>query len=359
MLLKILVTKCEACPALRFFQEMLKQIISLIILGAALFVFYNEFLETPFVNKEELSATREKAVNLARQGKHQQSLLIFNSLLKVAPEDKQVWGDYLLVLMRVGNKNQAYQLAKNNSIELIPEYALKEIFELALFKNDIKFAYQIALHEIKVTDEPHLVAIERAYSLSGVSYHAEAQALLEYARRMSAESDLALNNAVIIILNETDQFSAQQKIASLLSENKTIHDDLWQIYVEYWVNQARMGNVNQALVALEPYLGQAPQSVHLTSDYFVLLTWDEQFDEAASLYDDALSDKELNPYVVSAAAQAMYKQGRLEEAKDLYIHLLNQDAQNFEHKKGLAKVYVELGQAANALSIMQPSLSIS
>lgn len=354
MLGKLPRKKFDTCPARRYFQEMLKQILSLIILGAVLFVFYNEFLEIPFVNKEELTATRENAVTLAQQGKHQQSLIIFKSLLKVAPEDKYVWGDYLLVMISAGNEDQAYQLAKKNSIELIPEYALKEIFELALFKNDMKFAQQIALYEIGISGSPYQVAIERAYSFSEINNYSGAQSLIEYARQQSTEGKLALDNAEIIILNKSDPYLAQQKIISLLSENKITQDDLWQIYVDYWVNQARKGNVNQALMALEPYLDEAPKKSHLTSDYFVLLTWDHQYDEAEALYDNELSSKQLNPYVISAAANTMYKQGRLEEAKDLYQELLRLDAENFEYKKGLAKVYVELGQAANALTTMQP-----
>ncbi|MFK7794250.1 MAG: poly-beta-1,6 N-acetyl-D-glucosamine export porin PgaA [Gammaproteobacteria bacterium] len=337
---------------------MLKHIFSLLVLSAVMLVFYNEYFDTPFVNQAELTATREKAVALADEGKYQESITIFEALIEVAPESKEVWGDYLLVLLRANQKDQAYLLSKQKEIELIPAYAFKDLFELAVENNDGDFAELLARAEVKNSKVSAHIAIERAQRLAENGLVVNASSLIDYTQQFLPDglSDLAVTR--LMILSKTDPFQAQQQAKILLTSNDSVSNEVWTLYVNYWVEQARKGNPDKAIAALKPLLDKAPDEVNLKLDYLVMLTWDDQFNHAGTIYDEYLLTQPLPDYVKSAAAQTLYNLRRLDESKELYKQLLASDPANVEYKKGLAKVYVELNQPSEALAILQPSSSL-
>ena len=251
---------------------MLKHLVSLMVLGIVLYMLYGEFLETPFVNTGELSTVREKAVHLANQGEFNKSLELFKSLLEVAPNNREIWGDYLLVLARANQKDKAIRKAKSKRLDLIPSYAFKELFDIAIYNNDWAFAQQLVQSEILVSKNPIEVAIHRSTTITNHGHLELATEILVFTKYIYPNSNGALDTAMIQSMLRTDPSRAHLEAKKLLTDDAENRDELWRLINDYWVQQARQGNIKPAIEALEFKINQAPTTVKF--DYFVLLTWD-------------------------------------------------------------------------------------
>ena len=332
---------------------MLKQITSLIILGAILFVFYYEFLETPFLNVAELNTSREKAVDLANQGQLDKSIVMFQALIDVAPNDGKVWGDYLLVILRSEGEQKALTLLSQKPLDLIPQYAFKELFEAAMNQGDEHLAFQLVQKELLVSDNYSEIALHRSSVFADHGYKNYAYEVLQIAHSQSNFKDDKIGLAKVSLILESDSELAQSEIKKIIdqgSENK----EIWNLYVDYWIAQARQGRLKQSISSLADYVEKAPNEIKLSYDYMVLLTWDENFSEAENIYDQLQKKEHMPDYARAAAAQTLYRNGRVEESEQLYRKLFEEDPGNIEYKKGLAKSLIELNRADESLLLLQP-----
>ncbi len=332
---------------------MLKQITSFIILGTILFVFYYEFLETPFLNAVELNSTRENAVQLANQGELEKAIEIFEALIDVAPNDKKVWGDYLLVNLRSKGEREALSLVSEKSLELIPQYAFKELFEAAINQRNEHLAFRLVQQELNVSENISEIALLRSQVFEDHGFSNYAYEVLEIALKKSGGANEKLALAKVRLIIESDPDLAQSEIKQLIDQGSQ-NEEIWKIYVNYWIAQARQGNVSQSISSLASYVGKAPEEIKLSYDYMVLLTWDENFTEAEKIYDQLHHKEKLPEYARAAAAQTMYRAGRVEESEQLYRKLYEDNPDNIEYKKGLAKSLIELNRPEEALVLLQP-----
>lgn len=332
---------------------MLKQLTSLLILGTILFVFYYEFLETPFLNGAELNTTREKAVHLANNGELEKSIEIFEALIDVAPNDKKIWGDYLLITLRSKGEQQALSLLREKPLDLIPQYAFKELFDAAIYQGDELLAFQLAQQELRVSEDISDIALLRSQVLEENGYPLYAYELLEIALNTNYDIDDDLVLAKIRLIIKSDEELAQNEVKKFIDQGSK-NEELWKIYVDYWIAQARQGNLKQSISSLADYVGKAPEEIQLSYDYMVLLTWDENFTEAEKIYNQLQEKEKMPDYARSAAAQTLYRNGRVEESEKLYRKLYEEEPENIEYRKGLAKSLVELNMPDEALALLQP-----
>lgn len=333
---------------------MLKNLISTVIFGIVLVVLYNELWNTSFVEIDRIHEVREQSVQLAEEGNYDDAIFQLENLLKLAPDDQLLWADYLVVLNQSGQSKQAIKLAKEKDLANIPSYALKELFEGAISLGDVEFAQRLAASEISQSEQPVNVVINRATQLYDAGYSAQAHELLDYSKPISEEDSLNLVVTRIVLLERSDPWQAQQETQKLLFEENVNRIELWEIYKNYWIGQAREGNTAEAIVQLRHVVDRAPTELNLASELLVLLSWNSDFIEAESIFDSISNKKELPAYVREAAALTLYNRGRLTESRDIYVQLLSEETENKEYKKGLAKVYIELKQPYEAIALLQP-----
>lgn len=337
---------------------MFKNLISTVVFGIVLLILYNELWKTPDVAIDRIHEVREQAVLLAQGSEYDEALFQLENLLKLAPDNKLLWGDYLVVLNQSGQATLAIKLAKEKDLTSIPAYALKELFEAALQLNDIEFAEALAKSEINQSAESVNVAINRANQFYDAGYSTQADELLSYVKPVNDEDALNLAVTRIILLEYSDPWLAQQEAQKLLLDENIDRIELWEIYKDHWIQQARQGNLSEAISQLQNVLQRVPSELNLSSDLLVLLSWNAQYEQAEILFDQVSSQEALPAYVREAGALILYRRGRLTEARDIYAQLLLEEPTNTEYKKGLAKVYIELKQPYEALALLQPTSAI-
>ncbi len=124
----------------RLFSSLRKRFVSLLIPTVVLVVLIHEVFTTPVYSDRELSAMRERAVALSAQGQFDAALEQLQALAAVAPKNQLVWGDYVVVLARAGRAPEALQLVLNSPQRPFPDYALAELFAVALKLPDLAAA---------------------------------------------------------------------------------------------------------------------------------------------------------------------------------------------------------------------------
>lgn len=332
---------------------MLKQFISLLILSAVLLIFYKGFKETSYVNSVELNKTRERAVLLAKRGEYESSLKILKALREIDFESKEVWGDYLLVLIDSGGEEEAYQLVNKEPVEMIPLYAYKKLFGLVVSKSDPELALLLAEQEIKSSSNVAQIALSRSELLSVNGYAEESNRLLNFSLDYIDDNESAAIT-VKLLAKSSITFSEEEQAVRIELSHGYQDKRLWLLYKNYWVDQARQGDVNKAISALEVFVDTAPDDIGYFEDYFVLHNWNKDYDNAYKVYQQRLEDKDNPDYVKIVAAELFYMRGDLDDSKRLYAEVAQNNPQNIEAKKKLASIYLEKGAPAEVLALFVP-----
>ncbi|MEM8843891.1 MAG: poly-beta-1,6 N-acetyl-D-glucosamine export porin PgaA [Pseudomonadota bacterium] len=334
---------------------MFKHVISSIIFILVLAFFYHEMSNELSYSPQKVTQLREQAVQWAKDGDYERALSQLEILYDAVPNNQSVVGDYLLVLIQSGQADKALSLAKQKDFNTIPLNIFEELFIAALQNNQLEFARSLAEYQIKSSENPSEVAINRAASLSEFGYDQEALNLLAYAKPYAEPDDLSLEVMRLVILSKIDPLLAQQEAEVLFNQEGVNQIQAWEVYRDYWVQQGQAGNLEQAIAQLEKYQNQAPEELNFAQDLLVLHAWNQDYEKSEGIYYDLPNKQELPEYVRAAAAQTLYNRGRLTEARDIYQDLHAEFPDNNEYKKGLAKVYVELRQPEDAILLLQSS----
>ena len=178
------------------YSSLRKRISSLFIPTLILVVLIPEIWTTPIYTDRDLTAIREAAVALAKQGDGDTALERLRALSEVAPDNRAVWGDYLSVLVRTGHDQQALTLYRNNGAKALPDYTLAELFDAALRQHDVVLARQIADREIAQSQNREAITAARAQALNDSGLLAAPPAAEHDAAQIAALATVAAPGSV-------------------------------------------------------------------------------------------------------------------------------------------------------------------
>lgn len=142
------------------FAALRRRLAPLLIPTLVLAVLTYEVFNTPIYSESELSDMRERAVAEAAQGEVDDALERLRALSEVAPDNRLVWGDYLVVRIRAGQAEAAIAQALAEPVRALPDYALAALFDAALMHGDLAAAREFARRE--VAQSPQAAAVEAA-----------------------------------------------------------------------------------------------------------------------------------------------------------------------------------------------------
>lgn len=149
-------------------MSILKRLTSIAVPVVVLGVLVNEVINTPIYTDRELASFRERDLEMARRGEHEEALRSLKALTEIVPGDPLVWGDYLTVMTWAHRDQEAVQTAQDPIVPPLPAYALAELFEAALRIGDFDAAQRFAIAEIERSDNPEKVAVTRVDRLREV-----------------------------------------------------------------------------------------------------------------------------------------------------------------------------------------------
>jgi len=326
---------------------------------------------------KNLIAAHDKAIQLARQGKHDQALLIIKPLLDAQPNNKKLFYDYLTVLSWAERDQEIIELSKDLKTSELPKFVLANIAKSALRTHNFELAashYQLLINRFPNNDSYNLVyawalteigQAQKAYSYlkkrtaTKNSYLSEleksatlmvknnalipALTIINYVLEMAPKRSSALQQR-IVIANELGAAHLAEKMAQQHPElileqqqHKTTGDRL-----ATRINWGKLSPNDKQLPFQETDLAIAQLqqrittlSAHSTIDNPALLR--SQYDLIEALHDrnymkqliqiyESLANSKnttlIPAYVRKSVADAYHQQRLLEQAAKLYKQLL-------------------------------------
>jgi len=111
---------------------------------------------------------------------------------------------------------------------------------------------------------------------------------------------------------------------------------------------ARGGQTPQALALLAPMIRDPMRFPHITADYLVILTWDDQKARAIKLYEQLPDKFEKPDYLIRDMAQAYMDEGMFDGAVNSFQTLLTRNPDEESSQTGLVRSIFQSGKPSEA-----------
>ena len=345
-------------------DRMLQKVLSALFPIMVLALLFSEIASTPFYSPGELAEARQISVDMATEGDFEGAIARFEALVEIASDDQKVWADYIVVLLRAGERGRAWALAdKELDFENVPPFVIDELLHSALEAGDNKRAILYAKVGYTRSSDPIEYTLVKSRLLSGYKLYDEAGAMLRRRLQLSP-GDLDLSLAQIALqMQATPETDNRQQLRSLLvnyPDNMTIQ----YMLAQGAAIQAGFGFYPSALSDLEGLYKNNKGNAAIGGDLLVVLSWNEQFRKAVAVYDE-ISNVELPFYIQEAAAVSLAQENRFDEAETIYRRLLalavEGPAQRSDSRqvvretidRGLANLEVRRKRYSSAIEILQ------
>lgn len=343
------------------------------------------------------------AIELARQGRMDEALRRLAVLRAARPENRWLAYDTLVVLGWAEKDGEAADLAGRIPLDEAPAYVLESVGKS--LRNLGRYADAVELYAQALFRFPErmTLAVGQVYALVDGGRASEAATLVSNLRgthptspevleaglylarrqgdlpaqldwsqrlldrvpahetarqaRLQALDGLGASH-LAVDLAETATPQPDRATSSTLRANRAAHQVRWGI-VEPPSEAERFAATDLALALLEENLAaldpaaEAPLIRQSRLDRLVALRDRVRMAEAVSEYESLVAeDMEIPPFARQAAADAYLYQRRPEEARDLYLKVLETQPGNFTAQHALFFAYIELEDFDRALALV-------
>ena len=346
-----------------------------------------------------------QAVDLARQGQLDEALRQLTTLRAARPENRWLVFDTLVVLCWAGKDAEAADLAGETSLDEAPAYVLEAVGKSLRNLRRYDAAIDLYARARARFPERTALAVAQAYALADGGRTAEAAILakdlrgshpqaaevleaglyvarrqgdlpaqLDWSQRLLAltPDHVAARQARVqaldgfgaghlaVALAETNPPQTDPAVLSTLRANRAAHQVRWGT-VEPPSEAERFAATDKALAFLDENLAAldpaAPTDAPLIRqgrlDRLVALRDRVRMAEAAAEYESLVADGvEIPPFARQAAADAYLYLRQPEQARDLYLRVLETEPGNFTARHALFYAYIELEDFDAALSLI-------
>ena len=156
-------------------DRMLQKVLSALFPIMVLALLFSEIASTPFYSPGELAEARQISVDMATEGDFEGAIARFEALVEIASDDQKVWADYIVVLLRAGERGRAWALAdKELDFENVPPFVIDELLHSALEAGDNKRAILYAKVGYTRSSDPIEYTLFRIQIIRRSWRHAEA-----------------------------------------------------------------------------------------------------------------------------------------------------------------------------------------
>ena len=326
------------------FQKILSALIPLTVLA----LLFSEVVSTTFYSPGELADARQISVDMAEQGDFDGAIARFEALANIAPNDQQVWADYIAVLLRAGEDSRAWVLADQElNLNTAPAFVIDELLHSSLAVGDNKRAALYSLAGYQRSPDPVEYALVKSRVLADHVLYQEAGDLLESQLQLTPQNPYLLLAQLTLQMQATPEVDNREQLRSLLAA----YPDTMAIQyalAQSSAIQAGFGRHQSALVDLDDLYQRNRGDVAIGGDLLVVLSWNEQYRRAVSIYDE-LGDVELAPYIQLAAAESLARDNRFGDAESIYQHLLgmvNDESTPLANDQRLSRETIDRGLAS-------------
>jgi len=290
--------------------------------------------------------SHDNAIQLARQGKHDQALLILKPLLDAQPNNKNLFYDYLTVLSWAERDREILELSKDLNPAKLPEFVLANIAKSALRTHN--FALAVSHYQLLVSKFPEKNHYDLVYAWS-LTEIGQAQKAYSYLKRRKP----GLNN----YLNELE------RLAKLMFNNTALLPALTVInYVLELSPKRSSARTQRIIIANElgaPHLAEhmskqqagliSKQQQHkITGDRLATrISWGEltAADKRQPFQETDLAIKQLQQRITTLSAQSTIDNTALLRSKYDLIEALH----DRNHMKQVIRIYESLHDSQKAV----------
>ncbi|NKE71133.1 poly-beta-1,6 N-acetyl-D-glucosamine export porin PgaA [Nitrospiraceae bacterium HYJII51-Mn-bac16s-1-B09] len=335
----------------------------------------------------------EKALQLARDGKHDAALPMLRQLAEEFPKEPFYLYDYMTVLSWAGRDQEVLSLRSRVDLAAAPPYLLETLgrsarnirdyplairfYEMATKKAPERVegglglarahldngAPQKAIPILQRLDEKHpkrvdiLEALAEAYRLD--QKNIEALAVYHRILHLDPEHREARRQRILIAA----QLGAHDLAASLARENPALLSDeeFERIIGDQAAQSIRFQKADAAIPLLQEQLSRlegrgqssSPAYQRARFDLMAALRDRERMEEVIALYETLSAEGiEIPDYALRAAADAYIHEQDPEKARDIYMKILERNPDDFDAKLALFYAYFDTGEYSSALKLI-------
>ncbi|WP_302504225.1 poly-beta-1,6 N-acetyl-D-glucosamine export porin PgaA [Geoalkalibacter halelectricus] len=350
------------------------------------------------------SPAHQRGIEMAREGHHAQALEILADLYVATPADPGLAYDYLTVLTWAGLDVEALIVAEPLDLDQAPLYVVEAVAKA--LRNEQRFdeAADTYAQALQRFPEEFDLGAGLAYTLAEAGRAAEAADQVAHLRRRYPQDARPLEVGIYVAQVSDDHAEAldlSQRLldrdprhegalrarilalhglgASHLAKELAIRDPQvvsrefhWRLQADRAAHEVRWGDfeppteplrfarTDQALVAIETNLSALDPEDPAARPFILLGRFDRivalrdrvLMREAVDEYESLLAEGvEIPDFVWAAAGDAYLYLEQPEEARDLYLQVLEADPGDFATQQALFYAYVELNDFAAARTL--------
>ncbi|MCP4629879.1 MAG: poly-beta-1,6 N-acetyl-D-glucosamine export porin PgaA [bacterium] len=276
----------------------------------------------PVPDEIDVEQRYQQALALASTGGAglEQALVLFETLVAVYQDRREIFHDYIVVLTWAGKNSQALKFLPELNLEEAPAYVLEALGKAA--QNTLDFARALRLYQIAVRRFPE---------------------------RLSAAVGLGL------IMADKKDFQQAIKNLEALRKRYPGKSEIAAALRYVYIQLAREGGeyLERAVRSLKRLAGAYPSEKGIFHDYLVTLTWAGVYELPLTL-SRRLNAEKTPAYVLETLGKAARETGRFEKAKDFYRILIRRFPKRLSGPLGLAENQADNGEIEAALTTLTP-----
>lgn len=305
----------------------------------------------------------ERAVQLAREGKLDDALKIFEALLRENPDDLETREDYIVVLNWAVRDADAIAQFSQLRRELTPDYVVVAVARsyLNLGRHDeaidlFQFGQRrspgylaFAIGQIATLAETGNIAAAIKLSNQLLQQHPDdPDVLLAHARALEADRDSAaameVYDRILTAHPERQDINSRRYLVWLEQLPPPGADHLWAVEL------ARQGHIGKALSILGRLQQAAPDDLRLLWDYIVVSSWAGRHTAVLEL-SRSLDRDQAPDYVIEAIAKSARSLKRFDDAAELYHYGRSRWPDAAPFAVGLIRTVLEAGKVDDAVEL--------
>ena len=286
----------------------------------------------------KVTASRERAVMLGREGRYDEALYALAKLISVDPNDLLLQYDFLTILSWAGRHTEVAELAADTNLSQAPAYTL------AAVANSYQETGRLELAEViyrnSLTQDPYNLQMAEGlmHTLNKQGRFAEANLVIDNYKLTLQKDPKAAEASDGADKNGTERLAK--------TEQEIINDQR-----ETAVKLAREGKYNSAVAALSQLHQRNPEDKDVLYDFITVLSWAGEFNAASELT-AIMNINEAPDYALLAASSSLRKSGRLPQSYQLYTKGNSRFPDNIDFIIGQSMVLVDLGEQEKARTLL-------
>jgi len=317
----------------------------------------------PFNAAQDFDVTEEKILSdlieegkaLAKAGKIEEAIVIFENLVNKNPNDAEILANYARA-MRDGKQYEKAANLFDRSLKIVPNQASVIMSYITLLRDTRQYEKAFSLFDRALELEPDNIITLNSYAgiLAKGGYYEKAFSLFDRSLELEPDNARTLTSYANLLANQ----GYYEKAFSLFDRSLELEPDnaiTVRQYTNLLVNQ---GNYEKAFPLFDRALEPEPDNARTLAIYANILAKRGDYEKAFPLFDRSLELEPDNVITLNTYGNLLASQGYYEKAFSLFDRALEPEPDNARTLATYANILAKRGDYEKAFPLFDRALEL-